>query len=83
MKMKILKNEKNYVEIEMDEDLGLLNLIVDKLWKESGVVSCSVVKRHPYMEKPILIVEAKNPKSAILGALKKVSKEIDEMKKII
>ncbi len=79
--MKVLKNESNYVEIEIDEDMGLLNILVDKIWKEPGVVSCSVVKRHPYMEKPLLIVEAKNPKSVILNALKKISKEITEFEK--
>ncbi len=79
--MKVLKNEGNYVEIEIDEDMGLLNLLVDKIWKEPGVVSCSVVKRHPYMEKPLLTVEAKNPKGVILNALKKISKEITDFEK--
>jgi len=74
--MKVLKNESNHVELEIDEDMGLLNLFVNKLWKEPGVVSCSVVKRHPYLEKPILIVEAKNPKNVLINALKKIDKDI-------
>ncbi len=79
--MKVLKNEPNYVELEMDEDMGLLNLLVDKIWSESGVISCSVVKRHPYLEKPILTVEAKNPKNVILNALKKIDKDVKAFEK--
>ena len=81
--MKVLKNEGNYVEIEMDEDMGFLNLLVDRIWNEPGVETCSVIKDHPYLSKPRLIVEAKNPKNVITNALKKIEKDIKAFETVL
>ena len=77
--MKILKNEKNELEIELEEDLGFLNLLVDRLLKDENVEIAQYSKDHPLVGNPVLYIKTKSktPKTILKAVLKEMKKEVN------
>lgn len=83
MKLNIIEDETKSMIIEIiDADRGIADLIRDKLTEKSDIEFVGVVKTHPDVGQPRLVVKSsKNAKTAILKALEEVSEEIDEFAK--
>jgi len=79
MAANILMNEKEKMIIETD-DLTLATLVSEYLWTVKDVRFAGFVKEHPYLSKPKIVVNAANPRDAIISAGKKIIKNIEELK---
>lgn len=75
MEIKILKEEKGLIELEID-NLTVVELLRVYLNKED--VKLAAWKREHPTKNPILRVEADNAKKLVLKAIEKVQKDIDE-----
>lgn len=83
--IKVIKNEKDTLEIEIVEgDEGLGEVLVKHLNDEKGVEFAAYRKEHPFDKGIKLIIKAKkSPKKMLLSAIKKTKKEIEELDKLI
>jgi len=77
--MKILKNEKTELEVEVEEDLGFLNLLVDRILREENVEIAQYTKDHPLTGNPILYIKtkSKSPKTVLKSVLKELRNEVN------
>jgi len=84
---KILKNEKNHLESEID-NLTVAELIRNALWADDSVTVASWKREHP-TKNPVLIVrtDGKTAKKALTDCIERVSKltekVMDEVKKSV
>ena len=76
---KIIKNEKNHVEIEID-NLTITEAIRNFLWEDSNVKFAAWKRDHP-TKNPVLIVktEGKTAKKAISDAISRIDKLSDKV----
>ncbi len=81
MKIEVLENEKNKVKLEIHDNLTLVNLLNENIWKQKGVDISTYSMQHPYMSKPVLLVKAKDPKKVILDATEQIIEDATELKK--
>mgnify|MGYP000514499666 CR=1 FL=1 len=77
MNVKILKEEKDYLEIEID-NLTIVELLRSRLAKK---FVCGWRREHP-SKPPVLIIKGKNPKEAIKKAIQDLREELKDLKKI-
>tara|TARA_Y100000310_G_scaffold325742_1_gene389713 strand:+ start:10398 stop:10655 length:258 start_codon:yes stop_codon:yes gene_type:complete len=84
MNIKIIKQDKNILDVELD-NLTIAEVLRVYLNKESGVKLAAWKREHP-LKNPILHVEADNPKSVLKKAItaleKDIDKTVDEFKKL-
>lgn len=84
MEVKIIKQEKNILEVEIDS-LTIAEVMRVYLNKESGVKLAAWKREHPF-KNPVLHIEADNPKSVLKKAItaleKDIDKAVDEFKKL-
>lgn len=84
---KVLKNEKDHLEIEID-NLTVAELLRNALWEDSSITVASWRREHP-TKNPVLIIktDGKTAKKALLDCIERVSKLndkiIDELKKSV
>lgn len=80
---KVLKNEKDHLEIELD-NLTVAELIRNALWEDSSVTVASWKREHP-TKNPVLIVktEGKTAKKALLDCIERLEKVTDKVKEDI
>tara|TARA_Y100000310_G_scaffold300199_1_gene335663 strand:- start:1045 stop:1302 length:258 start_codon:yes stop_codon:yes gene_type:complete len=76
MQVKIIKQEKTSMDIELD-NLTIAELLRVYLNKEQGIKLAAWKREHPF-KNPILHVEADNPKSTLKKAITAVEKDIDK-----
>ncbi len=77
MKLNILENSDNKVNIEMvGESETLANLLRKNLW-DVGVEQATFIREHPYLSMPKIIVYGKNPMKALDNAAQRI---IDQAK---
>lgn len=84
MEIKVLQNEKNRLVVEIkDEDATLCNSIRRELSKDEKVKAAAYSQDHPSSDSFKLIVETtgKDPKDAILDAIKNLKKDNDKLRK--
>lgn len=81
MEIKILKDEKNLIEVQL-ENITLAEILRVYLNKDSAVDFAAWKREHP-TEKPILKVEAKGKtaKKAINDAISAIVKDLDKVEK--
>ncbi len=79
MELKIIEDEPKSMILEFVEaDRGLAELIKDRLINNKDVDFAGVVKEHPEIGMPRLVVKANRPKALILKAIGDVQDEIKE-----
>ncbi len=83
MKLNIIEDEPKSMIIELlDADRGIADLIRDNLAKRSDIDFVSVVKIHPDVGQPRLVIKSnKNVRTAVLKALEEVQDELEEFSK--
>jgi DNA-directed RNA polymerase subunit L len=79
MDLKILKEDKEEIEVEID-NVTLAEVLRVYLNENSDVSFAAWKREHP-TKNPVLKVKAKNPKKAIKEAVSTVSKELDKVEK--
>ena len=84
MTIKILKNEKNVLEIDLgDVDSSIAQILSERLQNTKGVefVACKVT--HPVIGTPHLIVKTKtaDPVKLVTKEIEAVKKEVEDFKK--
>jgi len=76
MEIKVLKSEKDEMEVEL-ESITLSEILRVYLNKDPNV-SVAVWRREHPTKNPVLLVKAKNPKKAINDAVSAITKELDK-----
>ena len=83
MEIKVLEKGKNLLRIEIvGEDHTFCNALRKELWNDKDVKVSGYALSHSLVSKPVLVVEttSKNPKTALLDAVKRVKKSNDDMR---
>ena len=86
MEFQVLKQEKDSLQIEFSEiDHGLLNMIKEALWRQTGVEAASFRLEHPEVSKPVFVVKTKGKaaKDVWNKALESLSSDFDKFGKEI
>jgi DNA-directed RNA polymerase subunit L len=83
-KMKVIKDTKNELEIEITgESHTLCNALRKTLMEDKEVESAAYIMEHPIIGEPKLYIKAKNPKKSLKKAAKTIQSRCDEIKKDI
>lgn len=81
MKIEVLENDDERLKIEIHDNLTLVNLINENLWKQRGLEYAAYAQDHPYISKPVLVVKSKNPKKALLDAADRIVEDVNDLRK--
>lgn len=83
MKVTVLKEEKDFIELELaGETHTLANFIRNELWdnKETEIASYNI--KHPQISQPILAIKAKSkPKKVLQATIEDAKKKVDDFRK--
>lgn len=79
MEIKVLKSEKDEMELEVNS-VTIVEILRSYLNKDSNV-SLAVWKREHPTKNPVLLVKAKNPKKAVKDAVDTITKDLDNVSK--
>jgi DNA-directed RNA polymerase subunit L len=80
MDIRILEENDEMLKVEID-DVTLVNLLNEKIWKQRGIEFSAYNIEHPYLSKPIITVRSKNPKKALIDAADKIIDDVDALRK--
>ncbi len=83
MEVKILKNEKNVLEMELgDADQSLAQALAEKISEDKDVEFASYKMEHPLIGSPKLYVRTKKgePAKLVLEKLEELKKEVAEFR---
>ncbi|VVC00094.1 DNA-directed RNA polymerase subunit L [uncultured archaeon] len=83
MEVKVIKNEKEYMELEIiGEEYGLVNTIKELLLEDKSVEFAAYRMDHPLVASPVLMIRVKegSPLFALRSAIKKLKKQATEFK---
>jgi len=79
MEIKILEDTKEKLKLEIKgEGHTLCNPLVKELWKDSNVEVAGYNIDHSLVSNPLLVIEAKNAKTALKKAISGLSKNIKD-----
>ncbi len=79
MELKIIEEEPKSIILEFGgADRGIAELIKDRLINNKDVDFAGVVKEHPEIGQPRLVVKANKAKALVLKAVEEVQDEIKE-----
>ncbi|MBI5228554.1 DNA-directed RNA polymerase subunit L [Candidatus Micrarchaeota archaeon] len=77
--MQMLSKEKDYLEIKLEGlDVGLANLIAEKLLASKSVTFAASAPDHPLTGNPILKIKGRGPEKGLKKALEKIKDELKE-----
>jgi DNA-directed RNA polymerase subunit L len=80
MELKIIEDEPKSMILEFkDADRGIAELIKDRLTANKDVDFAGVIKEHPEIGMPRLVVKASRARSLVIKAVEEVQEEIKEM----
>ena len=80
MELRILEESEDVLKVEVD-DITLINLLNEKVWKQRGIEFSAYKIEHPYLSKPVITVRSKNPKKALIDAADKIIEDVDALRK--
>ena len=78
MDIKILSEKGTKLEFEIEESVGFLNALKKELLNDGDVKVATYSVKHPLVGKPIMVVEADNPRKALNGAVARLKKLNDK-----
>ncbi|MEM3361890.1 MAG: DNA-directed RNA polymerase subunit L [Candidatus Anstonellaceae archaeon] len=82
MKLNVIKNEKNYLEIEfLDQDMAFVNTIASIALENKDVEFCAAKLDHPEVSNPVLIIRTKSssPKKVLIEAAQELKEQIKKL----
>ena len=72
MKLKVLEDKKDGLVAEIEGERHTIpNLLRESLWDDESVDLAAYEKTHPTLGNPKIIVRAKDPRKALLSAIKR------------
>ena len=80
MKIELLEESDGKLKLRID-DLTLVNLLNENIWKQKSIEMAAYSVEHPYLSQPVLVVKSKNPKKTLLDAAEKILEDVKELKK--
>ncbi len=80
MNVKVIEEREDVMKVEID-DVTLINLLNEKIWKQRGIEFAAYNIEHPYLAKPVITVRSKNPKKSLIDAADKVIDDVDALRK--
>ena len=80
--IKVEKVDNENIIIESD-DLTMLTLLNEYLWKTPGVEFAGVSREHLFLKNPKLVISAKDSEKAVENAKEKILSDIEKLKKKI
>ena len=86
MEVKVLKEDKNLIEIQISEETHTLpNLLRGELWNVNDVSVVSYNLKHPVVASPIFILRTKTgkPKKAISQAVSNLKSKTKELRALL
>jgi DNA-directed RNA polymerase subunit L len=80
--VKVVKDEAKELQLEFENgDLTMPDLIAAELRDNEGVEFAGVMKEHPEIGKPLLVIKSKrSAKSDLLKAIGKLDEEFEDLK---
>lgn len=83
MKVNVLKEEKDFIELELaGETHTLVNFIRKELWSHKDTEIASYNIKHPQVSQPILAIKAKSkPKKVLQTTIEDAKKKVDDFRK--
>jgi len=79
MKVNVLEDKKDTLVVEIEGERHTIpNLIRESLWQDDSVVLAAYEKKHPSLGSPKVIVNAKDPRKALVSAIKRSEAETKE-----
>ncbi|MCX8194940.1 MAG: DNA-directed RNA polymerase subunit L [Candidatus Micrarchaeota archaeon] len=86
MEVVVLKNEPDYLEIEIKgEEYGLAGMLKELLLQDERVEFAAYRMDHPQVASPVLMIRTSQgkPMTALKQAIKRLKKEAEEFKEAI
>ncbi|MBU4246267.1 MAG: DNA-directed RNA polymerase subunit L [Nanoarchaeota archaeon] len=88
MKINVLEEKKDSLVVEIEGERHTIpNLIRESLWEDNSVTLAAYEKKHPSLGSPKIIVKAKDPRNALVSAIKRCESEtkdfMDEFEKAV
>lgn len=82
MELKKIEDTGKRIIVEFqDETIAFANMVKEKLWEDSSVKEAAVIREHPYLSKPKILVETKgHPKAALEKAAEKLISDAKEFR---
>ena len=80
MKIDVLEKEKDKLKLEIHDNLTLVNLLNENIWKQKIKYAAYAVD-HPYLSKPVLTVSSTSPKAVIIKAAEQIIEDVKELRK--
>lgn len=80
MKIEVLEESDEKLKIKLN-DLTLVNLLNENIWKQRGLDYAAYTVEHPYLAQPVLTVKSKDPKKTLLEAAERIIEDAKELKK--
>ena len=62
--IEVLSQEDDKLKVKID-DLTLVNLLNENIWKQRSLKYSAYNVEHPYMAKPVLLIRSKDPKKCL------------------
>ncbi|MBI2139784.1 hypothetical protein HYU14_02580 [Candidatus Woesearchaeota archaeon] len=74
MEMTVIEEKKDKLIFEVDENTGFLHALKNELWNDKDVKVATIFVKHPLVGKPRMIVEADDPRKAIISGCSRLKK---------
>ena len=84
VEIKCLENKKDSMRIELSgrNHLTMANILNENIWQIKGAAS-AFVQKHPQIPKTELVVHGTSPKTKLVSAAEKISKDAEALKKYV
>ncbi|MFQ5648144.1 MAG: DNA-directed RNA polymerase subunit L [Candidatus Aenigmatarchaeota archaeon] len=82
MDLKVLEKKKSKLIVEVrGASYTLLNVLREKAW-EAGAKQATYKIEHPYLARPKIVIQAKEPKKVLKAAAQRVADEAKEFDRV-
>lgn len=79
MKINVLEDKKDSLVVEIEGERHTIpNLVRESLWEDDSVTLAAYEKKHPSLGSPKIIVNAKDPRKALVSAIKRSEAQTKE-----
>lgn len=83
MELKVVKEDEGKLILELKEGtIGFANLLRDELWKDPTIKEAAVIREHPYLAEPKILVAVSrgSPQSALEKAVENILDQTKEFR---
>jgi DNA-directed RNA polymerase subunit L len=77
----VLEEEGDRLKLRVHDNITLLTLVNENLWKQKGTDFAAVTIDHPYLAKPVLTLKSKKGKKAVIEAAEQILDDVSALRK--